>query len=103
MRKADRHGWEFSEGDDKSFLRDKHLWKGADKAPITMVMAIALLNGARNAKAKRKEPNRWRFDVGEYGFHLAVAVGRTNGKGKRCVTTKRVTLDLDWRFQDDGR
>ena len=97
-----RRGWEFSKEDDKSFLRNKRLWKGAVKAPITIVMAIAPLNGADKRGGRRKAANRWRFDVGEFRFDLAVAVGRTNERGKRYVTGEGLTLDLDRRFQDDG-
>ncbi|MCE2520587.1 MAG: hypothetical protein J4G15_12375 [Alphaproteobacteria bacterium] len=91
-------GWEFSEGDDKSFRKDRHLWKHADQSPITIVMAIAPLDKARSRKAKRKAADRWRFDVGKYRFHIKVAVGRMDRSGKRRVTRKNLTLNLGWRF-----
>ncbi|WP_219321152.1 hypothetical protein [Methylovirgula sp. HY1] len=97
-------GYEFSEIDYDSFIKDDFLWEKARGNPIMLVMTICRLRRVRlTGDGKQLASNIWTFDAGHFRFWLNAEIGYENEEKKRVISTfqDHVFLDLNSKFYND--
>lgn len=88
----DNKGWEFSDGDEESFLSDEDSWELARPGcPLSMVMAVTKIKNVKDAILEAKD-NRIVFNVGELRFWLSAGIGDVS-RGQ----TKTLSTDVSFR------
>ena len=95
-------GWDFSDEDVKSFLKDESLWNHSQPMPpIMTVMAVTPLKKVHETYGVLEENNRWRFDTGQLRFWLSVGIGCRTEDG-RGFSIDSVYLDLQPRLYNSS-
>ena len=85
-------GWNFSEEDEETFLKDEVLWALATPShPIAMVMTVTKMAVVQDTYLEA-ENNRIKFNVGNLRFWLSVGIGGMSESQTKVFSTDNLLV-----------